>query len=294
MPIQGMNVPAQNPHHQENDALDLLVPTTKTAAMRYLAETAGYGYCLFQQGEVRAEKAVSLLMKFEQRYRVQASRGMRDHARSRGVSCARLVMFPQDGGDVWLFWLLASPGTGDLPAEASTQDARNPATRLRWLDQYELVARPVQRRAPKGEPASSTSGGRLHHVWTWVMSASCFEGWRARLETAAGRARSSEAHRSDYLIQQIELLRRVPGFHGINRQKRALVLAANISRELHEQLQLRNLGTVVNKSLPVFDATRTLRSAIVARVSTADAQMCVPDCAALPAVPRVGAEQVRA
>lgn len=289
-----MNEPIQNPLHHKNDALDLLVPTTKTAAMRYLAESAGYGYCLFQQGEVGAEKALSLLTKFEQRYRVLASRGMRDHARSRGMSCARLVMFPKDDGAVWLFWLLASPGTGDLPSEASTQDARSPATRLRWLDQYELVARPVQRRTPKGQPGLPTAGGRLHHVWTWVMSAACFEGWSGRLETAAGRARSSEAHRSDYLVQQIELLRKVPGFHGINRQKRSLVLAANIPRELHEQLQLRNLGTVVNKSLPVFDATRSLRSAIVARVSTADARTCVPDCAVLPAAPRVGAEQIRA
>lgn len=229
---------------------DLAVPATKTAAMRYLAEQAGHGYVLFQHGEVPADKAIALLEKFDDRYRVLASRGARDHARLRGRSSARLVMFPKDNeSGTWYFWLLATEGEGHLPAAGNALDARSPETRLRWSDQYELVSRPVRRRS-----------GELHHVWTWVFTRTSYEGWQERLKKAAGRVRSSKERKPDYLIQQVDFLRMVPGFQGINRQKRSLVLGADIPAAVHASLNLRTLGTVVDKKLSVFVAGRTLRA----------------------------------
>jgi len=159
-------------------------------------------------------------------------------------------MFPKDGdAATWLFWLLATEGEGLIPIESSTRDARNPETRLTWAAQYELVARPVQRR-----------GIGLRHVWTWVMSESSYAGWKSRLKTAAGRVRSSAERKSAYLDEQVEFLRKVPGFQGINRQKRSLIVGADIPSEHHARLHLRNLGSVVDKRLPVFAEGRTVRS----------------------------------
>lgn len=229
---------------------DLPVPLTKAAAMRYIAELAGHGYVLYQHGEVPADKAMGLLEKFDIRYRVLAPRGAREHARSQGRSVARLVMYPKDGDSAtWLFWVLATEGEGLLPLESSTRDARKPGFRLAWGEQYDLVARPVQRR-----------GIGLRHVWTWVFSETAYAGWQSRLRTAAGRVRSSKERRTAWLDEQIDFLRKVPGFQGINRQKRSLMLGAELPAEHHTRLNLRNLGSVVDKRLPIFADGRTLRA----------------------------------
>jgi hypothetical protein len=159
-------------------------------------------------------------------------------------------MYPKDGDtSVWLFWLLATEGEGPFPTESSTRDARAPATRLAWGEQYELVARPVQRR-----------GIGPRYVWTWILSAGAYAGWQARLKTAAGRVRSSKERKAAWLDEQVEYMRRVPGFQGINRQKRALIVDADIPAEHHARLNLRNLGSVVDKKLPIFSESRTVRS----------------------------------
>lgn len=240
-----------------NDALikDLPVPTTKAAAMRYLAECAAHGYILYQSGEIQWDKALGLFDKLNERHNVTATRGARDHARSCGRSCARLVMFPKDDGNAtWLFWLMATEGTGDIPTAGNVRNAREPAQRLRWGEQYELVARPVRRRS-----------GELHHIWTWVFSNEAYAGWKERLNRAAGRVRSSSERKADFLIQQVDFLRKVPGFQGINRQKRQLVQDADLPRAIHQQLRLTDLGKVVDKRLPVFEPERTLRSLVARR-----------------------------
>lgn len=234
---------------------DVPVAVTKTAAMRYIAEAAGHGYHLFQTGEVQAKKVLSLIEKFDRQYRVLATRGMRDNERSRGRSCARLILFPKDSYPVerpdreWLFWLMATDGVGILAEEKCTRDARNPSTRLPWLKQYELVSRPVRRR-----------NGDLDHVWTWVLQDAFMARWRHALHKAAGRVRSSRERKPDYLVKLLTSLRRVPGFQGINRQKKALIINADIPRAWHNELDLKLLGTVVNKALLVFVPERTVVS----------------------------------
>jgi hypothetical protein len=234
----------------ETTQRDLPVPVTKAAALRYLAESVGHGYVLFQHGEVPLLKALALVEKFDDLYAVLATRGARDYARSKGRSCARLVMFPKDGDtSTMLFWLMATEGEGTLPAVGNTYDARVPGARLSWGDQYELVSRPVRRRT-----------GELRYIWTWVLTESSYRGWQDRLRTAAGRVRSSKERKPDFLVQQLEFLRKMPGFNGINRQKRALILGAEIPAEFHTSLNLRTLGGVVGKKLAVFSEDRTVRA----------------------------------
>jgi len=241
----------------EDKIYDIPVAVTKTAAMRYIAETAGHGYHLFQTGTVPAKKVLSLIEKFDLQYRVLATRGMRDNDRSRGRSCARLILFPKDSYPVekpdreWLFWLMATDGFGTLAEEKCTHDARNPSTRLPWLKQYELVSRPVRRR-----------NGDLDHVWTWVLQDAFMARWRHALHKAAGRVRSSRERKPNYLVKLLTSLRRMPGFQGINRQKKALVGSADIPRAWHEELNLKVLGTVVNKALIVFSPERTVVSVL--------------------------------
>jgi hypothetical protein len=239
------------PERPQPEQRDLAVPVTKAAAMRYIAEAVGHGHSLYQAGELPATKAQAFVEKMDLQYGVLATRGARDYARQKGRSCARLIMYPADDlGETWLFWLLASPGDGPLPGQGNTLDARIPQTRLTWGSQYELVGRPVRRR----------QSGELHHVWTWAMTDTTYRKWSERLRKAAGRVRSSVERKPDYLLQQLELLRKVPGFHAINRQKRELIRAADIPREWQEHLELGYLGTVVDKKLQMFAAGRTVRS----------------------------------
>lgn len=231
------------------------VAVTKTAAMRYIAETAGHGYQLFQSGTVRAGKLLQLIQKFDDSYRVLATRGMRDNDRLRGRSCARLVLFPkvsfpeEKPEREWLFWLMATEGVGELPKEKRTMDAREPGSRLSWENQYTLVSRPVRRR-----------NGDLDYVWTWTLQEGFLSRWRHAFGKAAGRVRSSRERKPDYLIKLVASLRRLPGFQGINRQKRAIIVGADIPSHWHAELNLRLLGTVVNKALPVFHPERTVEN----------------------------------
>ena len=233
-------------------AIALRVAVTKTAAMRYLAETVGHGYFLFQDGVVSADKLLQLIEKFDRQYRVLATRGVRDNDRLRGRSCARLILFPKVSfpfekvdGD-WLFWVLSTEGTGPFPQEKNTCDTRNRETRLTWERQYALVSRPVRRRS-----------GELDHVWTWVMQDEHLTRWKRVFAKAAGRVRSSREKKPAFLKMLVASLRHAPGFHGINRQKKALITGANIPAQISIDLDLRYLGSVVNKSLPVFVPERT-------------------------------------
>jgi hypothetical protein len=231
------------------------VAVTKTAAMRYIAETAGHGYHLFQSGTVPAGKVLQLIRKFDESYRVLATRGMRDNDRMRGRSCARLVLFPRVSFPEerperdWLFWLMATEGDGDFAREKRTMDARQPASRLSWEKQYNLVSRPVRRR-----------NGDLDYVWTWVLQEGFLARWHHAFKKAAGRVRSSRERKPDYLIKLLASLRRLPGFQGINRQKNAIIIGADIPRHWHTELNLKLLGTVVNKALPVFHPERTVEN----------------------------------
>jgi hypothetical protein len=235
------------------NSADLPVALTKAAAMRYIAETVGHGYFLFQSGAVPASKLAQLIEKFDREYRVLATRGMRDNDRIRGRSCARLIVFPKVSFPVekfdgeWLFWLLATEGDGPLPHEKCTRDTRNRETRLRWEAQYELVSRPVRRR-----------NGDLDYVWTWVFQEAFFERWKRVFAKAAGRVRSSKQRKPHYLVKLVTALRNVPGFHGVNRQKKALIVGTDIPKQWHVELHLNYLGSVVNKALPVFGLGRTV------------------------------------
>jgi hypothetical protein len=84
--------------------------------------------------------------------------------------------------------------------------------------------------------------------------------WRHAFEKAAGRVRSSRERKPDYLIKLVASLRRLPGFQGINRQKNAIIIGANIPPHWHTELNLKLLGTVVNKALPVFHTERTVEN----------------------------------
>lgn len=231
------------------------VAVTKTAAMRYIAETVGHGYHLFQSGTIPAVKVLQLIRKFDESYRVLATRGMRDNDRMRGRSCARLVLFPkvsfpnEKPEGEWLFWLMATEGVGELTKEKRTVDAREPASRLGWENQYTLVSRPVRRR-----------NGDLDYVWTWTLQEGFLSRWRHAFAKAAGRVRSSRERKPDYLIKLVTSLRRLPGFQGINRQKHAIIVGADIPRHWHTELNLKLLGTVVNKALPVFHPERTVEN----------------------------------
>ena len=246
----------------------LPVPATNTAAIRYLMECVVAGYIFFTAGRLAAAKVPVFCAKMHERYSVLASRNARAWARQKGRANARLVLVPADDGKPageWLFWLLATAGTGPVHESETLSDARSPDTRIGWPKNYgrdglqdwhpmyTLSARPVH----------SVKRGVIHRL-TWTMSPRFYEQMQAWVQRAAGRARSSTGKDTTHLQKAVEALRRLPGFKSVREQKRQMLREANLPHDVWEALALRDIGPYVDKHLPVFRPGDTVASRLKA------------------------------
>lgn len=246
----------------------LPVPATKTAAMRYVLECVAMGYFFFIAGRIPAAKVPAFVGKMAERYNVLASRNARAWSREKGRANSRLVLAPAEEGNpggVWLYWLLATAGTGLVHEQEPVADARNPETRIAWPKAYDkngvgdwhpmyiLSARPVR----------SAKRGDIHRL-TWIMSARFCEQMRRWIHTGAGRARSSAGKDTRYLQQAVDALRHLPGFKGVREQKRQLLREADLPHAVWDALALKNIGPYIDKHLAVFRAGDTVASRLQA------------------------------
>ncbi|MHB8494401.1 MAG: hypothetical protein ACYDDG_07490 [Casimicrobiaceae bacterium] len=234
------------------------IPVTKTATMRELLELVQRGYRYGTWGLVARDKALGLSQKFAELYRANATRGARDYARGKGHAVVRLLMYPDDRTDALLWWLLATSGTGlvhEREALIDTWQARLPWRRVNhhgeWAPQYELEHYQRTRQA---------GGGRR---WTWLMADAYYGELERALVYAAkrkGRMRVGPDETKlltdniERLDQFLDSVRKMPGFHGIRQQKRALFHAVRTAWDAHHPpREWPNIGTWVDKHLTVFD-----------------------------------------
>jgi hypothetical protein len=240
-------------------AQQILVPKSQAAALRYILECVENGYHHHTRGRLPAHKAATFAQKMADAYPVLATRGARAYAKEKGRASVRFVIFPalDDPMDLH-YYILATDGTGPVHHQERLYDARQPTGRVQCWRRYEDGYAPLYELV--GRPVNARSGPT--HRWTWVMSDSLYGRVAAWLEKAAGRARSSHEKKPDYLYKAIEAVRNMPGFHGIRQQKRALIRALDVPKELAVAMRLGDLGGYVDKSLPVFDNARTLAAVL--------------------------------
>ena len=257
----------------QKTANEMLVPVTKSAALRYILETVEHGYYHYCFNVLAPEKVLRFAAKMES-YDVLATRGARAYAKEKGRASARLVLFPLDDarrgqapGEIsedtqlqtyrplglWVYYLLATDGTGVVHEKERLRDARV-EPRLPWQryypgrgglqPQYDLVARPVR-----------TRDQRTIYRWTWRMSPFMFGLMAGWVNDGATRVRSSSEKNPAYLLQALDGLRKLPGFKGVREQARHIVLGADIPKmgglDTH-------IGGYTDKAQPVFLPGRTL------------------------------------
>ena len=170
---------------------------SKTECMRRLLHLVSHGSVRWTSGQVPRAKAEALVLKFTDRYRIDASPDLRWRMKRRGEAAAALVVMEGSTPDEPLsWWLLVTPGDGPVTQLEQLRDSRRKGQRLE-VTGYELVQTPR-----KGEKAA----------WTWRMTAETVEAWEERIRTAV-------RHRSeDQIRQALYSLRHVPGFHEIRAQ----------------------------------------------------------------------------
>jgi hypothetical protein len=246
----------------------LPVPATKTAAMRYIMECVVTGYFFFTEGRLAAAKVPIFCAKMSERYAVLAGRNARAWSRQKDRANARLVLVPANDGKPagdWLFWLLATEGTGPVHENEALSDARSPDTRIGWPKNYGRDG--VQDWHPmytlSARAVRSAKRGITHRL-TWTMSPRFYEQMQAWVQRAAGRARSSAGKDTTHLQKAVEALRRLPGFKGVREQKRELLREANLPHGVWEALALKDIGHYVDKHLPVFRPGDTVASRLQA------------------------------
>ena len=103
-----------------------------------------------------------------------------------------------------------TPGSGAVHQEERLKDTWDKHQRLRWGEQYELTHLQRDRRY---------GGGRR---WTWQLTETRYAELEAAMRQYASGHGQPSAERVDDLARLIVAIRRMPGFHGIRLQQRAL------------------------------------------------------------------------
>jgi hypothetical protein len=183
--------------------------------MRRLLHLVSHGSTWWTGGQVDRRKAEALVLKFQDRYRINATPDQRWRAKTRGEASAALVLIEgAEPTDLLSWWLVVTPGEGLVRQMEVLRDARRKGQRLE-VTGYELVQTPRV--------------GRLAS-WTWRMTAATVDAWQERWRVAV-------RHRSDdQLRQALWSLQRVPGFREIRAQAYALhrQAVADWTRTQHE------------------------------------------------------------
>ena len=176
----------------------------KTDFMREVVRLVAHGYHWYTTGTTDPKKLSGLMLKFDDRYAINATPQQRYRRKSKGDSNTQFLAWQDETGAViWL--LLVTEGEGVVRQLEALKDCRERKTRI-GLTGYELLKTPR-----KGEGATAQ--------WTWRIDSENFKAWEERLKTAV---RKWHPHNDDLLKQALWSLRRIPGFSEARRQGFAL------------------------------------------------------------------------
>ncbi len=179
---------------------DTVVFDRKNVFMQRLADFVRLGFAHYVVGEVRADRAWPLAMKFRRLYEVHLHRNQRARLRAHGEASAYCLWWQPYAGTV-VFALLLTKGPHAARQLEKVRDAAEREGRL-VLGDYELVQRPRP--------------GQQRAAWTWRLTEVAYEGWRARvLQVVRGG--------NDFTVQQlVDDLMATPGFAGVREQVKKL------------------------------------------------------------------------
>lgn len=157
---------------------DLTVYVGKTQTLKKLLFFVSHGYWWWAAGTVHVTKILKLVEKFDKRYGLNLNANQRDYRKSKGLANAQLLVYPINGTDKFMWWLLATDGDGPVKELEALKDTRKKNERLHWLDELEVVKR--------------TRKGHNKPMFTWRMTERQLEGFTVRIKKAA--ASQNEQH----------------------------------------------------------------------------------------------------
>ena len=172
--------------------------THKTDAMKKLQQLAARGgYSRYASGKIETKKLETMLYKFEDRYRINATKQMRYRAKQRGEANSEIVLL-LDGENVQ-FWLMVSPGQGAVIDMEKPHELTDKKHRL-VITGYELV------RVQKSDTVR----------WTWRMTKESHAEFEQRIKDACRHKNA------DHIRQAFHSLQHMPVFSEMRLQAFAL------------------------------------------------------------------------
>ena len=186
--------------------------THKVDAMKALQQKAARGgYSRYRAGFIELKKLETMIYKFEDRYKINATKQVRYRAKKRGEANTDVV-FLKDKETIH-FWILVSPGTGPVVDLENLTELTNKKRRLE-ITGYELVR--IQKQ-------SKTS-------WTWRMTKENHEDFQQRIKNAC------RYKNADHIRQIQYSLERMPAFSEMRLQAFALhKLLVNEYKKSHKE-----------------------------------------------------------
>lgn len=191
------------------------IARSKSATMRRLLETVERGSRYWTSGVVSLDKAEALAAKFAALYDTDRDEAKRCRMKAKGYANAQLIMYPRNDQDCKeiLWWLLVTPGKGEVHQREALKDTHDKRQLLRWEDQYEL----------KHMQHSTETGGGRH--WTWRCCEENIKGMRDKMLALCSGPDKPNQTRDKELHKLISSMLLMPGYYGIRQQVMQLLYA---------------------------------------------------------------------
>ncbi len=242
----------------------LRIPVNKTATMRLLLELVQRGNTRWTAGTIPFAKAEALALKFDRKYATSMTPTQRARRKRAGEANSVLVMYPAGAQSPHvLWWLLVSPGSGPVVDEERLSDCLAPRQALVYPDatgRTQYVLDHTQRPRIQG-------GGRR---WTWSVTPERLAEHQARLLELA-RPHGARWQRHDDLQAHIDALTRMPQFHGVREQVKALIFEARrlAPLQLADKIAWPGNLPIMSKAMDVYRKPEPmLLPELVVRMST--------------------------
>ena len=176
---------------------------TKSVLLQRCADLVRLGSCFHVSGVVPYDRAPALARKFRDTYLVHLGKDARYRRRRAGLGNAHLLLWMHDPCAYELTFVLLVTH-GDHPAHQleRLRDARGNGRERIEITGYELVRR--------------TRTGSTKPVWTWQMTAECYQRWRDRALRVIRIKNDLELRQAWYSLHK------VPGFSRIREQAKSV------------------------------------------------------------------------
>ncbi|MEO9205036.1 MAG: hypothetical protein ABI296_04875 [Gammaproteobacteria bacterium] len=200
----------------------LLIHRNVTAFLQSLRDYVNHGYTYWTSGTIKTLKAEPLSVKFNERYGVLAPRQKRDYNRKLGRANSYLLMYPQVGGDIIDWILIATKGEGSVHCDEKlfSHHSGRHTERIHWRH-YEVVK----------------MNGRL----TWRLRPDVLIEWEKKIVSAARKKDIFD------LQQVVNVLYHFPMFTGVRKQVWSLLQKAYKTRQRHH-----HSDQVISRTLPIM------------------------------------------